>query len=82
VTATELKEYWHRSPFVPFEIVVPGRKKIRVPHPDFLSISPNGRIAHVWKTADSGASLDIFLITAIETSSRFKQKRSRRPKRS
>jgi hypothetical protein len=79
MTAAELREYWHRSPFVPFEIVVPGRKKIRVPHPDFLSISPSGQIAHVWKTDDSGASLDIFLITAIETSSRAsKQKRSRK----
>jgi len=78
MTATELREYWQRSPFVPFDIVVPGRKKIRVPHPDFLSISPGGRIAHVWKTADSGASLDIFLITALESTSRSKQKRSRR----
>jgi len=79
MTAAELRKYLHQSPFVPFEIVAPGRKKIRVPHPDFLSISPSGRIAHVWTTADNSASLDIFLITVLETSSRAaKQKRSRK----
>lgn len=78
MTSTELKEYWQRTPFVPFDIVVPGRQKLRVPHPDFLSISPSGRIAHVWKTGDSGASLDIFLITALETNSGSKLKRARR----
>jgi hypothetical protein len=80
VTAAELRTYLHRAPFVPFDIVVPGRsKKIRVPHPDFMSISPSGRIAHVWTSNDDSASLDIFLITAVEMPARNgKARRSRR----
>ena len=71
MTATELKRFMHRSPFIPFEIVVPGRKKnISVPHTDFISISPSGRIANVWFSDDNWASLDVFLIAAIETKSR------------
>jgi hypothetical protein len=83
VTATELRLFWHRAPFVPFDIVVPGRKKFSVPHPGFLSVSPGGRIAHVWTSDDDWASLDIFLITAIEMNSRNgKRKRSPRKRRS
>jgi hypothetical protein len=79
VTASELKKFWQRSPFVPFEIVLPGRQKLRVPHPDFLTISPSGRVAHVWMRDDDYAAIDIFLITALEENSRArKQKRSRR----
>jgi hypothetical protein len=80
VTATELRKFLHRAPFVPFDIVVPGREKtIRVPHSDFMSISPSGRIAHVWLNDEDSASLDIFLITAVEMNSRNgKRKRSSR----
>jgi hypothetical protein len=70
VTATELKRFWHRSPFTPFDVIVPGRSKLRVPHPDFLSISPNGRIAHIWTKGDDYAAVDVFLITAIEKNSK------------
>jgi hypothetical protein len=67
MTATKLKEYWHASPFVPFRIVLPSGEKVPVPHPDFLSISPSGRIADVWKKGDEKISIDVFLITSIET---------------
>jgi hypothetical protein len=45
MTSTELRKFWHRSPFVPFDLVIPGRAKFHVPHADFLSVSPSGRIA-------------------------------------
>jgi len=80
MTATELRTFWRNAPFIPFDLVVPGRAKIRVPHPDFMSISPSGRIVHVWLSDDDWAALDIFLITAIETHSR-NGKRSRTPRR-
>ena len=66
MTSTELRRFWHRSAFVPFDIVVPGRNKFHVPHPDFLAVSPNGRIAHVWTKGDDYAAVDVFLITAVE----------------
>ncbi|MBA2270228.1 MAG: hypothetical protein H0W20_06485 [Chthoniobacterales bacterium] len=70
MTATELKKYWHRSPFIPFNIVVPGRPNLHVPHPDFLTVSPSGRIAKVWLKNDDEIALDVFLITALEENSR------------
>ena len=67
MTATELKEFWHASPFVPFYIVLPSGEKVPVPHPDFLTVSPSGRIARVWKKGDVTVSMDVFLITSVET---------------
>jgi hypothetical protein len=80
MTATELRKFLHRAPFVPFKIVVPGREEIAVPHPDFMSISPSGRIAHVWLDDEDSASLDVFLITAVEFNSR-NGRRKRAPRR-
>lgn len=83
MTATELRKFLHRAPFVPFDIVLPGRKKIPVPHPDFMSISPSGRIAHVWLDDEDHAAVDVFLITSVEENSRNgKQKRPPRRRRS
>jgi len=67
MTAIELKEFWHAVPFVPFSIVLPSGEKVPVPHPDFLTVSPSGRIARVWKKGDRTVSIDVFLITAVET---------------
>ena len=67
MTATELKDHWHAAPFVPFNIVLPGGERVSVPHPDFLTVSPSGRIARVWKKGDHSVAIDVFLITAIET---------------
>ncbi|MEQ1852334.1 MAG: hypothetical protein ABMA01_12160 [Chthoniobacteraceae bacterium] len=67
MTATELKRHWHAAPFVPFSIVLPSGERMPVPHPDFLTVSPSGRIAQVWKKGDDRVSIDVFLITAVET---------------
>ncbi len=80
MTATELKKFWHRSPFVPFDIIIPGRERLHVSNADFLSVSPSGRIAKVWLDDDDEAAVDVFLITALEENSKNtrKQRRARR----
>ena len=80
MTATELKKFWHRSPFVPFDIIIPGRERLHVANADFLSVSPSGRIAKVWLDDDDEAAVDVFLITALEENSKNtrKQRRARR----
>jgi uncharacterized protein YndB with AHSA1/START domain len=67
MTATELRKFWHAAPFEPFNIVLAGSEKLHVPHPDFLSVSPSGRIAYVWKKGDDRTAVDVMLITAVET---------------
>ena len=47
MTAIELKNWQRANPFVPFDLMLPGEKRVHVPHPDFISISPTGRLAEV-----------------------------------
>jgi hypothetical protein len=70
MTATELKRYWHATPFVPFKIVLPSGERVPVPHPDYLTVSPSGRIAGVWKKGDQSVSFEVIRITAVETARR------------
>ncbi len=82
MTATELRTWQRANPFVPFKILLPGEKSLPVPHPDFLSISPSGRIAEVWDKDDSRVTLDIFPILGIqEFRKRTKPKKEKRGRR-
>ena len=66
MTPNRIRELLHAVPFTPFKIHLPGGDKIRVPHPDFMSVSPSGRIAVVFGPKDQTYTLDVFLITALE----------------
>ena len=37
-----IREFNHASPFVPYEIRTNGGKRLHVPHPEFILISPQG----------------------------------------
>jgi hypothetical protein len=76
MTATELRKFWHRAPFVPFDLVVPGRDRLHVPHPHFLSVSPTEQVAHIWKPNGDYAVVDVLLITAIEENRRRARRRA------
>ena len=56
----------HAVPFKPFKIHLAGSKKIRVPHPDFITVSPSGRTAIVYGPKDETYTVDVLLITALE----------------
>lgn len=66
MTAIALKKFWRTSPFAPFNIVLAGAERLHVPHPDFLAVAPNGRVAHVWKENGDYTAVDVMLITALE----------------
>ena len=66
MTANRIRELLHAVPFRPFKIHLSSGTKIRVPHSDFMSIAPSGRIAVVFGPKDETYTLDVFLITALE----------------
>ena len=43
-----IEEAVHARLFVPFRIVLPSDRALPVPHPDFVSISPNRKWFIVW----------------------------------
>ena len=59
------------SPYRPVNLITSSGKSYLVPHPDFLTFSPTGRICHVY--ADDGeyySTLDVPTITEIAPAKR------------
>ena len=66
MTVEKFRQSWHAQPFVPFRIHTPGGEVVEVPHPDFLHMSPTGRIAHVSLPDERLIHIDVALITSLE----------------
>jgi hypothetical protein len=47
-TVQAIRDLQHASPFVPYEIKMVSGEKYRVPHADFVSVSPRGDLVIVY----------------------------------
>jgi hypothetical protein len=65
MTAEQLRTVREAVPFRPFTITMAGGRTHRVHHRDYLSVSPSGRTAVVYRDDDANTFLDILLITEI-----------------
>ena len=66
--AAVIRKKQQALPFVPFDILLPGEKRVHVPHPDFLFISPSGRYVEVWDENDDETTLTTTLILGLKES--------------
>ena len=71
-----IRELNHASPFVPYEIRTNGGKRLRVPHPDFIMISPRGSWVIVTDLQERPRTISSILIEEV----RPIRKRPRRKK--
>jgi hypothetical protein len=55
-----------RRPIRPFRLVINSGDKILVPHPEFISFSPNSKSVIVWDAANAPVWLDLDSISAID----------------
>ena len=78
MTATEFHKRQRADPFLPYRIRLTDGKTIRVPHPDFVSISPSGRMATAYSPDGELHIIDILLVTdlVIEPPVRLRRKRA------
>ena len=55
------------TPFQPFIVEIPGGKRVRIEHPDYATLSPNGRtlIVFGYPNDDSMEIIDVFLISSL-----------------
>lgn len=63
-----LRELLQAEPFRPFYVCISDGRKLKVPHPDFLIITPHGRI--IWEESgdpDAFAITMPFHVTGIES---------------
>jgi hypothetical protein len=65
MTATEIQKLQRATPFHPYRIHIAGGRTVRVPHPDFLAISPTGRTATAYWENGEIEIMDIFLISDL-----------------
>jgi hypothetical protein len=47
--AERIRRMLEARPFRPFVLLLPSDRKLEVPHPEFMSISPGGHAAIVWR---------------------------------
>jgi hypothetical protein len=66
MTAEQLRSMREANPFRPFTIHLADGRTFSVPHRDFVSQSPGGRIAIVYHGNDSFSVLDLYLVTELE----------------
>ena len=63
---TMLRELLRADPFQPFVVCLSDGRRLSVHHPDFLLISPSGRIIWEGETEDEFAMAMPFHVTRIE----------------
>lgn len=67
MTSQQLREARDAVPFRPFSIRMADGQAYEVPHRDYLSISPTGRTAIVYRTStEAFRVLDVMLITSLD----------------
>ena len=52
-------------PFIPFTVFLADGRFHRIPHRDFLSFSPSGRMVLVYHPEDAWSVLDTLLVTEL-----------------
>lgn len=71
-----LRELLVAAPFRPFDLCLSDGRKLPVEHPDFLTITPNGRIIWEGETEEEFAMTMAFHVTGVEKRSRRQRKRA------
>ena len=60
-----IEEVLETKPFVPFRFVLPSDRAVPVPHPEFVSISPNRKWILVWNRRGAWRVVEPALIVEL-----------------
>ena len=77
MTIDKLREVLHAEPFEPFTIHLADGRRVPVPHPDFVSLDPRGRIVHVFHKDGRSEFIDCMLVTSLEHNGSRRRRRKR-----
>ena len=67
MTLDQIKSLRDATPFQAFRVHMANGKSVKVPHPDFMNLSPTGRIMIVYRANDSFEVIDTSFATSLET---------------
>ncbi|MCE9531310.1 MAG: hypothetical protein K8T89_09345 [Planctomycetes bacterium] len=65
MTIEQMRLAREANPFRPFTIHMADGRSWRIPHRDYLSMSPTGRTIIVYRADDSCSYLDLLLVTEL-----------------
>ena len=65
MTIEQLRATREANPFRPFTIYMADGRSYRVPHRDYVSMSPTGRTVIVYEPDESHRILDLLLVTEL-----------------
>ena len=65
MTIEQMRVTREANPFVPFTIRLANGRSHRIPHRDYLSMSPVGRTVVVYHADGSASYLDLLLVTEL-----------------
>lgn len=65
MTVEHLRHAREANPFIPFTIHMADGRSHDIPHRDYLSISPNGRIVIVYSEDEAWSFIDLLLVTEL-----------------
>jgi hypothetical protein len=65
MTLDQLRSLRDASPFRPFTIQLAGGGSLRVPHRDFVSVSPGGRTLIVYQSDEAFSIVDLRLVSEL-----------------
>jgi hypothetical protein len=68
MTVTHLRSMVRAAPFLPFNVRMADGRVFHIPHPDFISIFPSGRVAIITNLDDTFSIVDLILMTELEVS--------------
>lgn len=61
----QLRAVREANPFRPFTIHLADGRSVRVPHRDYLAMSPGGRTVIVYQADEAFSILDLLLVTEL-----------------
>jgi hypothetical protein len=73
----QIRSLQDATPFRAFRVHMANGKSVKVPHPDFMNLSPTGRIMIVYRADDSFELINTLLVTSVETLPKNGAKRRR-----
>jgi hypothetical protein len=62
----KIRHFVEARPFVPFKLDLPSDRELNVPHPEFISISPAGNGAVVWRRDGIGEHIDLRWVISVK----------------
>jgi hypothetical protein len=65
MTADAVRKLLHATPFVPFGLELANGRTLRVPHPNFVSLSHGGRTLIIHTEGEDFEIVDTMLVTNI-----------------